>query len=308
MEIVFLGTGSAWGLPEYSCSCVACKKMIEAGESRTRTSFVTRGVETILVDCGPDLRFQMWNCNLQKPDLILITHEHGDHFLGMDDLLAFRRSMPREAWTPIPVYATEQTWKAVEIRFSYLLASLVEKRVAEPGKPLDGIRTRVTPFKTFHGPTAAGSVGYVLENPTENGYFKLVYTSDFMHLDEEPSILLEPDVLVIQSHWLNEPIKNRPYHMSFQKAIEYIKRWRPKEATFLVHISGGDQVPGDPSNDTVKKAAPLSPLKPPGSGIPYPIPGCQSEWQNVIERICLDHGVPGPVVVAYDGYRRDFPK
>jgi phosphoribosyl 1,2-cyclic phosphate phosphodiesterase len=307
MEIVFLGTGSAWGLPEYSCSCLTCKKMSERGESRTKTSFLTKGVETILVDCGPDLRWQMWNCNVSKPDLILITHEHGDHFLGIDDLLAYRRSMPRDDWTPIPVYATEQTWKAVEIRFGYLVGSLVEKRVAEPGKPLAGTKTRVTPFKTFHGPTAAGSVGYVLENPTENGYFKVVYTSDFMYLDEEPSILFEPDVLVIQSHWLNEPVNNRPYHMSFQKAMEYIKRWRPKEATFLVHISGGDQVPGDASNNTVKKAAPLSPLCQPGSGDPYPIPGCQSEWQDVIKRICLDYGIPGPVMVAYDGYRRDFP-
>lgn len=306
MEIVFLGTGSAWGLPEYSCSCLTCKKMSERGEYRTRTSFVTKGVETILVDCGPDLRWQMWNCKLQKPDVVLITHEHGDHFLGMDDLLAYRRSMPREDWTPIPVYATEQTWKAVEIRFGYLVGSLVEKRIAQPGEPLAGIRTRVTPFKTFHGPSAAGSVGYVLENPKEDGYFKVVYTSDFMLLDEEPGILLEPDVLVIQSHWLNEPVKNRPYHMSFQKAMEYIRRWRPKEATFLVHISGGDQVPGDASNNTVKKAAPLSPLGQPGSGTPYPIPGCQKEWQDVINRICLDYGIPGPVMVAYDGYGRDF--
>jgi len=306
MEIVFLGTGSAWGLPEYSCSCVTCKKMSELGESRTRTSLVTKGIESVLVDCGPDLRFQMWNCKLEKPDLVLITHEHGDHYLGMDDLLAFRRSVPREAWTAIPVYATEQTWKAVEIRFSYLIGSLVEKRIAEPGKPLEGIKTRITPFKTFHGPTAAGSVGYVVENPTRDGYFKVVYTSDFMHLDEEPSILLEPDVLVIQSHWLNEPIKNRPFHMSFQNAMDYVRRWRPKKATFLVHISGGDQVPGDANNDALKKTAPLSPLQPPGSGAPYPIPGCQAEWQDVIDKICLDYGIPGPVIVAYDGYSRSF--
>ena len=82
MELVFLGTGSAWGLPEYSCACVTCKEMLKQGESRTRTSFVITGLETILVDCGPDLRFQMWNCGLQRPDFVLITHEHGDHYLG----------------------------------------------------------------------------------------------------------------------------------------------------------------------------------------------------------------------------------
>jgi phosphoribosyl 1,2-cyclic phosphate phosphodiesterase len=307
MELVFLGTGSAWGLPEYSCACVTCKEMLKQGESRTRTSFVIKGVETILMDCGPDLRFQMWNCGVQRPDFVLITHEHGDHYLGMDDLLAFRRSVPREAWTPIPVYATEQTWQAIEVRFGYLLGSLVEKRFAEPGKILEGPKTRITPFKTFHGPTAAGSVGYVLEDPTVDGHIKLVYTSDFVRIDEEPSILLEPDVLVIQSHWLNEPVKNRPHHMSFQNAIDYIKRWRPKRATFLVHISGGDQTPGDSTNNTLKKVEPLSPLREPDSGNSYPVPRCQSEWQEVIDRIRRDYSIPGPVIVAYDGYRRTFP-
>ncbi len=212
MEILFLGTGSAWAVPEHSCACAICSRMLAEGEERTRTSFLVRGSESILMDCGPDWRIQMKANQLERPDVILITHEHADHFLGLDDLLAFRRSLPADSWSPIPVYATEQTWKAIEVRFGYLLGSLIEKRYAVPDIPLDGIKTRVTPFKTYHGPTAAGSVGYVLKDQVSGQNFKIVYTSDFSRLDAEPSILMNPDVLIIQSHWLNEPRENRPNH------------------------------------------------------------------------------------------------
>lgn len=301
MEIVFLGTGAAWGLPEHSCSCAVCRKMSELGEYRTRTSFLVRGSRTVLMDCGPDLGIQMRKNSMEKPDLVLITHEHGDHYLGMDELLAFRRSVPADEWTRIPVYATEQTWEAVEIRFGYLLGTLIEKRIVVPGVPLPETKMRITPFKTDHGPGAKGSVGYVLEDRAGEESVKLLYTSDFVRVEEEPELLLEPDILVIQSHWLNEPQVNRPNLMSFQRALEYIHRWRPRSATYLVHISDGDQIPGDPCNSFLKKYAPRSPISEPVSGKPYPVPRCHAEWQAVVDRICKDYAVPGPVVVARDG-------
>jgi phosphoribosyl 1,2-cyclic phosphate phosphodiesterase len=306
MEILFLGTGSAWALPEHSCACAICSRMLAEGEERTRTSFLVRGSESILMDCGPDWRIQMKANQLERPDAILITHEHSDHFLGLDDLLAFRRSMPADSWMPIPVCATEQAWKAIEIRFNHLLGSLIERRYAVPGVQLEGLKTRVTPFKTYHGPTATGSVGYVIEDQVSGQNFKIVYTSDFSRLEDEPRILMEPDVLIIQSHWLNEPRENRPNHMSFQRAMDYIRKWRPRRETYLVHLSDADQVPGDPGNTFLKKVKPLAPLEEPGSGLRYPIPTCRAEWQHVIDKICRDHDVPGPVVAAYDGLRRIY--
>ncbi len=275
---------------------------MDLGERRMRTSLLVRGIETILVDCGPDVNLQMRRFGITRPDAVLITHEHGDHFLGMDELLAFRRSVPPGAWAPIPVYATEKSWRSIEASFGYLLGSLVEKRTAIPGVPLQGIRTRITPFKTFHGPSAAGSVGYALEDASAtNDSFRFVYTSDLIRVEEEIPELSEPDILVIQSNWLNEPHENRPNHMSFQRAMDYIKSWRPKIASYLVHISDADLVPGDPCNNFLKKLAPLSPLSDPTTGEPYPIPTCQEEWQKSVERICLDHDVPGRILVAYDG-------
>lgn len=301
VEILFLGTGSAWALPEHSCTCAICARMNEVGEYRTRTSFVVRGKDTVLMDCGPDFRIQMRTHNLERPDLILVTHEHGDHFLGLDDLLAFRRSMPVELWKPVPVYASETAWRAITVRFGYLLGSLIERREAIPLFPLEGTRMRITPFKTFHGQTAAGSVGYVIEDHTEGNPVKLVYTSDFTRIHDEPDLVHEPDVLIMQSHWLNEPCENRPNHMSFQRALEYIMKWKPLRGTYLVHVSDGDQVPGDPCNNFLKKDAPLSPMSRPGSGEPYPVPRCRAEWQHVVDTIRTDYHVPGPIFTTWDG-------
>ncbi len=302
MEILFLGTGSAWGVPEHACECAICSEMRARGEERTRTSFLVRSDEVLLVDCGPDLRRQMIRSGMECPDAVLITHEHGDHFLGLDDLLPFRRSVPVDQWKPLPVYATEITWKSIEARFGYLLGSLMEKRLAIPGKLLEGLATRVTPFKTFHGPSAPGSVGYAIEESKPNGNTKLVYTSDFLKMDEKP-ILMEPSALIMQVHWLYEPRNNRPYHMSFQRAIDYIRRWNPIGETYLVHMSAGDLVPGDPKNNILKKLEPVEPMVDPTTGEIYPIPRCQDEWQTVVNRICRDYGITGPVLVAEDGMK-----
>ena len=300
MQIVFLGTGSAWCTPEYSCGCAICKKMSELGEERTRTSVLIEGEETILIDCGPDLRLQMKANRMNRPDAILITHEHGDHYLGMDDLLVFRRSVPVAEWNPIPVYATEQAWKTIEMRFGYLLGTLIEKRIAVPGECLQGLQARITPFKTFHGPSASGSVGYVYETNVSGNYFKLVYTSDFMNVEEELPLLKEPDILIIQANWLNEPEFNRPHHMSFQSGMSYIKKWMPRKATYLVHVSDMDYVPGDPGNGFMKKIPPASPLKDPASGEPYPIPRCHDEWQQLVNIVATDYELPMPIFVARD--------
>jgi phosphoribosyl 1,2-cyclic phosphate phosphodiesterase len=108
-------------------------------------------------------------------------------------------------------------------------------------------------------------------------------------------------VLVIQSHWLNEPEFNRPSLLSLQRALPMIRAWKPKEKVFLVHISDADQVDGDPANDYLKKIPPAAPLKDPRTGIPYPVPTCQAEWQEIAERVFQDNNINVPVRVAYDG-------
>jgi phosphoribosyl 1,2-cyclic phosphate phosphodiesterase len=299
MRLTFLGTGSAWSLPEIGCDCLICRHMHRNKESRLRTSLYLEAKEKLLIDCGPDIVRQWWTNDLKSLDGVIITHEHGDHYLGLDELVALRRSAVSHAWRPIPTYATAASWDTIELRFGYLLEKTLERRLAVPGEPLAGLHTRVVPFKTYHGPMAKGAVGYVFED----GGKRLVYTSDLLHLEKQKDILRHPDVLVIQSHWLNEPEFNRPSLLSLQRALPMIRAWEPREKVFLVHISDADQVVGDPANTYLKKIPPADPLKDPQTGIPYNVPTCQAEWQEVAERAFKDSGITTTVQVAYDGLK-----
>ncbi|UCG11149.1 MAG: MBL fold metallo-hydrolase [Deltaproteobacteria bacterium] len=297
MRLTFLGTGAAWSLPEIGCSCLICIGMRRKNETRSRTALYLEAKERVLIDCGPDVARQWWANSLGGVDTVLITHEHGDHYLGLDELVALRRSSEPEEWCPISTFATEATWAVIERQFAYLLEKTLEKRLAVPGRRLTGLRTRIRPFKTFHGSVAKGSVGYVFEDAGK----RLVYTSDLLDVEGQEDLVRQPHVLVIQTHWINEPQVNRPSLLSLQRALPMIRSWEPQEGVYLVHISDADRVAGDPANKSLKKVVPADPLKDPQTGVPYPIPTCQDEWQKIAERIFQDNRIKVPVQVAYDG-------
>ncbi|MFH1135855.1 MAG: MBL fold metallo-hydrolase [Pseudomonadota bacterium] len=302
-RLIFLGVGAAWRTPEMGCPCEICREMRARGEKRTRTALWFEGDAKILIDCGPDIIDQLESCRVDRPDLILITHEHGDHYLGLDELEVFRRRGRAEDFNPIPTYAHPLAWPAIEARFGYLFGKLIEKKEAWPGVPFPGptgSEITITPFKTDHGPFARGSQGYILRYPGKDGIRKLAYTSDFK--DADPSSDLErPDVLVAQAHWFNEPKVNRPYHMSLQRLLDYLERWRPREMVFLVHISDGDLVEGEDPERFLKKQPPLAPLWDPERNSPFPVPRCREEWQQRAEGVFKARSLDIPVTVAWDG-------
>ena len=127
-----------------------------------------------------------------------------------------------------------------------------------------------------------------------------MYTSDFFSLPEIPIDIRQPDDLIIQSFWLNEPVRNTPRHMSFQRALEFIQTLDPKRMTFLTHLGDGDLVPGDPANANAKKVPAQAPLAPPGSADPYPIPQHHAAWQHTVEQVLADRALPYRVTVAHD--------
>lgn len=303
MELVFLGTGAAWGLPELHCRCMICEEMRRTGEQRTRTALLLKKDSTLLIDCGPDIRDQLSRLPGGVPEGVLITHEHGDHYIGLDELFVYKRLAPRGAFKPIPVFLSARSWAVISKRFDYLEdMGVIEVVLVDPGRWLTHREWRIFPFKTDHGSFAAGSLGFMVTcRMDDDREISMVYTSDFMDLPDLPGELLRPDYLVIQSFWLNEPCNNRPRHMSFQRAMEFITRLAPHKETFLVHLGDADMVPGDPSNTMLKKYQPLDPLKPPGSDDPYPIPLNQQQWQETVTRILADRDIHQKVTVARDG-------
>ena len=87
MKITLLGTGDATGTPVIGCSCPTCLDAHQGGKSRrTRCSILVESDEgAVLIDTGPDLRYQMLKNGIGRIDGVIWTHGHYDHFAGCSE-------------------------------------------------------------------------------------------------------------------------------------------------------------------------------------------------------------------------------
>jgi phosphoribosyl 1,2-cyclic phosphate phosphodiesterase len=98
----------------------------------------TQGLR-IVIDTGPDFRYQMLRAGIRDLDAILFTHSHKDHIAGLDDIRAFNFFSGRA----MPVYANAQTEEAIKREYHYAFG---EKRY--PGVPdIDLRRIDNDPFQ-----------------------------------------------------------------------------------------------------------------------------------------------------------------
>ena len=95
MKITFLGTGTSQGVPVIACDCLVCASD-NKHDKRLRVSVLIQDQgKAIVIDSGPDFRYQMLRAGVKQLDAILFTHEHKDHVAGLDDVRAFNPKTPK---------------------------------------------------------------------------------------------------------------------------------------------------------------------------------------------------------------------
>lgn len=110
-----MGTGTSSGVPMIACDCEVCQST-DKKDTRLRSSIMVESDTTrIIVDTGPDFRYQMLREKVKKIDAVLFTHPHRDHIAGLDDIRAFNFFQK----TTIPVYANQMTEEAIRRDFYY---------------------------------------------------------------------------------------------------------------------------------------------------------------------------------------------
>ncbi len=73
LTITFLGTGTSSGVPMIACDCPVCTST-DKKDNRLRSSIMVQSATTTLVvDIGPDFRYQMLRAKVKHLDAILIT-------------------------------------------------------------------------------------------------------------------------------------------------------------------------------------------------------------------------------------------
>ena len=118
MRVRILGCGTSTGVPKIGNHWGECDPN-EPRNTRLRSSILVEsaGVQ-VLVDCGPDLRQQLLAAGIGRLDAVVVTHDHGDHVHGIDEL----RPLSQVLDGPVPLYGSEETLASLRHRFAYAFA------------------------------------------------------------------------------------------------------------------------------------------------------------------------------------------
>lgn len=115
-ELLFLGTGGSTGIPQIGCSCEVCQSTNPKNKRLRPSVLLTIDNKTLLIDVGPDFRFQALRYGITKLDGVLITHTHSDHIAGIDELRIFYLLQKK----PVPILLSRSSYDEIKKRFSYL--------------------------------------------------------------------------------------------------------------------------------------------------------------------------------------------
>lgn len=117
-KLTFLGTGTSQGVPMIGCDCEVCRSK-DSKDKRLRASALVEycGL-SILVDAGPDFRYQMLRAGIRHIDAILLTHNHKDHTGGLDDIRAYNL-IERH---PVNIYCEKYVEETLRREYSYAFA------------------------------------------------------------------------------------------------------------------------------------------------------------------------------------------
>lgn len=226
MKLKFLGTGTSQGIPIIGSKHPVCLST-NPKDKRLRTSalITTEENKKILIDCGPDFRQQMLANQEEDIDAVLITHEHNDHVIGLDDL----RPLIFKNGRDMPIYSNRRVSEEIKLRFPYAFsenkypgAPSFEMHVID--EPFELFNTTISPIEVVHG--QLNILGFKFKN--------LAYITDASDIVlEQKQKLQNLDVLIINC------LRKDPPHYShyvLPEVLELIEELKPQK-TYLIHIS-----------------------------------------------------------------------
>ena len=227
MKLKFLGTGTSQGVPVIGCQCEVCTSD-NPKDTRFRASamITTDENKKILIDCGPDFRQQMLLNHENHIDVTLLTHEHNDHVIGLDDM----RPLIFKSGKNMALYCMKRVGEEVKNRFPYAFAN--ERYPGAPAFDLHEIKnekftvadTEILPIEVTHFKISI--FGYKFKN--------LAYITDAGSISEsEKEKLKNLDVLILNCIRKFDP---HPAHFILPDILQLHKELKPKKL-LLTHIS-----------------------------------------------------------------------
>ena len=229
MKLRILGCGTSTGVPRIGNDWGRCDPA-EPRNYRLRSSILVESAgERILVDCGPDLRQQLLCAEVGRLDGVIVTHAHGDHCHGIDELRPIAQAIER----PVPVYARGDVLAELRLRFTYAFEPLkfyrpiVEAREISAECRFGDARARFVD-QPHGGPT---SLGMRFEEDGRSA----AYAVDFSELTSGMAALYEGvDV------WVADCLTRQPHptHMHLDGLLGWARELRVGQV-YLTHMGNG---------------------------------------------------------------------
>lgn len=225
MKVTFLGTGTSQGVPVIACQCRVCLSA-NPRDKRLRSSILVEQEGTsVVIDSGPDFRYQMLRAGVKRIDGLVFTHEHKDHIAGMDDIRAFNYVNKSK----VNVYATTRVQQALHREFPYVFDDFKYPGVPEIEMHTihDGLfrigSLEILPVEVLH---------YRLP---VNGYRigDFTYITDANHIPEKAFEQIRGSKVLVLNALRREPHVS---HFTLDEAIEIVEKVNPEKAYFT-HIS-----------------------------------------------------------------------
>ncbi|TDG36964.1 MBL fold metallo-hydrolase [Pedobacter changchengzhani] len=225
MKVTFLGTGTSQGVPVITCQCEVCQSA-NPQDNRLRTSvLIETGDKTIVIDSGPDFRYQLLREKVKDLDAVMYTHEHKDHIAGLDDIRPFNYLLHKV----IDIYATERVQSALKREFSYIFSETKYHGLPQikihtiDGSPFNIGETEIIPLEIMHH--LLPITGYRIGDFTYITDAKTVPESSFEKIKGTKTLVL--NALQIEPHIS---------HFTLKEAIAFSEKVGA-EMTYLTHIS-----------------------------------------------------------------------
>jgi len=229
VKVRILGCGTSTGVPKIGNEWGECDPD-EPRNYRLRTSILVESAgERMLVDCGPDLRVQLLGAKVNRLDGVIVTHAHGDHCHGIDELRPVSQVIDR----PVPLHARTDVIEELERRFGYAFArSEFYRPIAEArelGAELNFGQVRTSFVDQPHG--GASSLGMRFDEVK----YSVSYAIDFSMLTVDMAMLYEDSDV-----WIADCLTRRPHptHAHLDAVLGWARELRVGQL-YLVHMGNG---------------------------------------------------------------------
>lgn len=225
LKLILLGTGTSQGVPVIGCDCPVCSSDDPRDKRLRSAAFITDGNTHLVIDAGPDFRQQMLRARIRHLDAILLTHEHNDHVIGLDDVRPFNF----QTGHPMSVYAQPRVAEQVRQRFEYIFGDPIPgaPRIAllplDKSTPFYIANIGIQPIEIMHGRLPI--LGFRLGD--------LTYLTDVKTVSPAEKEKIAGTRYLITSalhHW------EHPVHMNLAEALDFVADIAA-EKTWLTHVS-----------------------------------------------------------------------